>query len=53
MGVGEQPTPPAEIARDRVGVAAQIEARQSAMAHIEGLFLWAGDTLLPYGDGLR
>jgi hypothetical protein len=30
-------------------VTTEVDAREPAMAHSEGLFLWAGDTLLPYG----
>jgi hypothetical protein len=49
IGVGQEPTSPVETADESVGVVSKIDARESAMAHSEKSFLWAGDTLLPYG----
>jgi len=48
IGVGEEPTALVEATGERVGMGWQVDARESAMAHSEGLFPWAGDTLLPY-----
>jgi len=46
----EEPTPLVETTRQCIGALRKIDAWQPAMAHSDGLLLWAGDTLLPYGE---